>query len=142
MNRCFNKFCNLKYLNTLSVHRPVRQTGQTLRNLSKQTNRLDRSQAKPAQIRVFSPSQALALKQLDVVFHKEDTRICFPKFRFTIVNPTSPLRNSFGVSLFQLDLFSWVCFNHFPDSTILIFSTKRARSCPHRLSPAHHNVGN
>ena len=56
--------------------------------------------------------------------HKGDTRICFPKFRFTTVNHKSPLRNSLGVSLFQLDPLSWVSFNHFPDSTILILSTK------------------
>ena len=73
--------------------------------------------------------------------HKGDTKICFPKFRFTIVNPTSPLRNSLGVSLFQLDPLSWVSFNHFSDSTILILSTKGARSHPHRLAAAHHNVG-
>ena len=67
--------------------------------------------------------------------------ICFLKFRFTTVNPTSPLRNSLGVSLFQLDPLSWVSFNHFSDSTILILSTKGARSRPHRLAAAHHNVG-
>ena len=72
---------------------------------------------------------------------KEDIRICFPKFRFTTMNPTSSLRNSFGVSLFQLDPLSWVSFNHFPDSTILILSTKGARSRPHRFAAAHHNVG-
>ena len=72
---------------------------------------------------------------------KEDIRICFPKFRFTTVNPTSPLKNSLGVSLFQLDPLSWVSFNHFPDTTILILSTKGARSCPHRLAAAHQNVG-
>jgi len=42
-----------------------------------------------------------------------DIRICFLKFRFTTMNPTSPLRNSLGVSLFQLDPVSWVSFNHF-----------------------------
>ena len=73
--------------------------------------------------------------------HNGDTRICFPKFRFTTVNPTSPLRNSLGVSLFQLDPLSWVSFNHFSDSTILILSTKGARSRPHRLATAHHNIG-
>jgi hypothetical protein len=73
--------------------------------------------------------------------NKGDTRICFQKFRFTTVNPTSPLRNSLGVSLFQLNLMSWVSFNHFLDSTILILSTKGARSRPHRLATAHHNVG-
>ena len=46
-----------------------------------------------------------------------------------------------GVSLFQLDPLSWVSFNNFPDSTILIHSTKGARSCPHKLAAAHHNVG-
>ena len=70
-----------------------------------------------------------------------DTRICFLKFRFTAMNPTSPLRNSLGVSLFQLDPVSWVSFNHFLISTILILSTKRVRSCPHRLPAAHHTVG-
>ena len=50
--------------------------------------------------------------------------IYFMKFRLTTVNPTSQLRNSLGVSLFQLDPLSWVSFNHFPDSTILILSTK------------------
>ena len=73
--------------------------------------------------------------------HKGDIRICFPKFRFTTVNPTSPLRNSLGVSLFQLDPLSWVSFNHFPDSTILILSTKGARSRPHKLAATHHNIG-
>jgi hypothetical protein len=73
--------------------------------------------------------------------HKRDTMICFPKFRFTTVNPTSPLRNSMGVSLFQLDPLSWVSFNYFPDSTILILSTKGARSRPHKFATAHHNVG-
>ena len=73
--------------------------------------------------------------------YKGDTRICFPKFRFTTVNPTSPLRNSLAVSLFQLDPLSWVSFNHFSDSTILILSTKGARSRPHRLAAAHHNDG-
>ena len=62
--------------------------------------------------------------------HKEDTRICFPKFRFTTVNPTSPLRISLGVSLFQLDPLSWVSFNHFPDSTILILSTRGGKITP------------
>ena len=73
--------------------------------------------------------------------HNGDTKIYSPKFRFTTVNPMSPLRNSLGVSLFQLDPLSWVSFNHFPDSTILIVSTKGARSRPHRLAAAHHNVG-
>ena len=68
-------------------------------------------------------------------------RICFPKFRFTTVNPTSPLRNSLGVSLFQLDLLSWISFNHFSDSTILILSTKGARSHLHKLAAAHHTIG-
>ena len=127
----------------------------------------------------FSPPQALALLQLDVVFlqviinvlqypahtettyqrrsmrnykqsartqsseasHKGDTRICFPKFRFTTVNPTSLLRNLLGVSLFQLDPLSWVSFNQFSDSTILILSTEGARSRPHKLAAAHHTVG-
>ena len=44
--------------------------------------------------------------------HKGDTSICFPKFRFTTVNPTSPLRNSLGMSLFQPDPLSWVFINH------------------------------
>ena len=52
-----------------------------------------------------------------------DIRICFLKFRFTTMNPTSPLRNSLGVSLFQLDPVSWVSFNYF-----LIF---------HYLDPFH-----
>ena len=73
--------------------------------------------------------------------HKGDTRICFPKFRFTNVNPTSPLRNSLGLSLLQLDPLSWVFFNHFLLSTILILSTKGARSRPHKLAAAHHTVG-
>ena len=73
--------------------------------------------------------------------HNGDTRICFPKFRFTTVNPTSPLRNSLGVSLFQLDPLSWVSFNYFLVSTILILSTKEARSRPHKLAAAHHTVG-
>ena len=135
-------------------------------------DRSDRSHAEPAQNQSFSPSRALALIKLDIVFlqvnikvlqvpahtettqqsksmrnyktntrtqsseanHNGDTRICFPKFRFTTVNPTSPLRNSLGVSLFQLDPLSWVSFNHFPDYTILILSTKAARSRPHRLA--------
>jgi len=47
------------------------------------------------------------------------------------MNPTSPLRNSLGVSLFQLDPLSWVSFNRFLVSTILILSTKGAtwRTC-------------
>ena len=65
--------------------------------------------------------------------HNRGTRFCFPKFRFTTVNPTSPLRNSLGVSLFQLDPVSLVFFQPLLLSTILIFSTKGARSCPHRL---------
>ena len=73
--------------------------------------------------------------------HNGDTRICFPKFRFTTVNPMSPLRNSLGVSLFQLDPLSWVSFNHFLTSNILILSTKGARSRPHKLAAAHHNIG-
>ena len=73
--------------------------------------------------------------------HKGDTRICFPKFILTKVNPTSLLRNSLGVSLFQLDPVSWVSFNHFLASTILILSTKGARSRPHKLAAAHHTVG-
>ena len=73
--------------------------------------------------------------------HNGDTKICSPKFRFTTVNPMSPLRNSLGVSLFQLDPLSWVSFNRFPDSTILILATKGARSRLHRLAAAQHNVG-
>ena len=72
---------------------------------------------------------------------KETQGFFFPKFRFTTVNPTSPLRNSLGVSLFQLDPLSWGSFNHFPDSINLILSTKGARSRPHKLATAHHTVG-
>ena len=73
--------------------------------------------------------------------HKGDTKICFPKFRFTTVYPTSLLRNSLGVSLFQLDPLSWVSFNNFPDSTILIHSTKGARSRPHKLATTTTTLG-
>ena len=62
--------------------------------------------------------------------HNGDTRICFPKFRFTTVNPTPPLRNLLGVSLFQLDPLIRVSFNHFLDSTILILSTKGGKITP------------
>ena len=46
--------------------------------------------------------------------HKGDTRIYFSKFKFTNVNPTSPLRNSLGLSLLQLDPLSWVFFQPLP----------------------------
>ena len=73
--------------------------------------------------------------------HNGDTRICFLKFRFTKVNPTSPLRNSLGVSLFQLNPFELGLFQPLHLSTILILSTNGAGSHLHRLVAAHHTVG-
>ena len=73
--------------------------------------------------------------------HKVDTKIYFSKFRFTNVNYTSQLRNSLGLSLLQLDPLSWVFLNHFLLSTILILSTKGAKSRPYKLAAAHHTVG-
>ena len=72
----------------------------------------------PAHTRITTPSRSkrkhkvIAREMSSEANHKGDTMICFPKFKFTNVNPTSPLRNSLDLSLLQLDLLSWVFFNH------------------------------